>query len=70
MLHSELWAQVAAIVGSGAGVAIAGALVKLAIDVGQVKQQVRDLPCRNNGVCTMKRVVWTPLERRQKVGHR
>ncbi len=64
------WTQVAAIIGSGAGVAIAGALIKLAIDVGQVKQQVQDLPCRTNGFCGIKRLAWTPLERRQKIGHR
>jgi hypothetical protein len=70
MLHSQAWEQVVAIVGSGAGVAIAGALMKLAVNVGRLEQKVNDLPCRAGTGCTVKRAIWTPLERRQKVGHR
>ncbi|MGO9207634.1 MAG: hypothetical protein ACLQBX_15875 [Candidatus Limnocylindrales bacterium] len=70
MFHSEAWTQVVAIVGSGAGVAIAAALMKLAINVGRLEQKVNDLPCRTGALCAPKRVEWTPLERRRETGHR
>jgi hypothetical protein len=66
-LVSAGWDQIAALVGSGAGVAIAGALVKLAINVSRLEQEVRDHIKSHDHA---RREVWSPLQRRQVTGHR